>query len=304
MLRAASPEPSQTPISLVLVEPMLWTRFEPGADGLHARVHVSGAEPGDLVLVSGEAVIGEIVSGRLTIGEAAERGLIRLYGSEEQKAEFIGTYPQVGSELSADRKHRAQSSSSDEPQQAVTTAAVQRQAWKTNARCRTSVDAGSELACGPASLKISIQEEPMVRKLLQGTALASLMASASGCRHWHRTQAIWARKKPTRRTSGRRSIRPTRAAIFRTRPFFGDTHLHTSFSMDAGAFGARLGPRDAYRFAKGEEVTSSTGQPAKLSRPLDFLVVADHSDNMGFFPDLLAASPTCSPTRPVANGMT
>jgi len=41
---------------------------------------------------------------------------------------------------------------------------------------------------------------------------------------------------------------------FPTRPYFGDTHLHTSYSMDAGAFGARLGPKDAYRFAKGEEV--------------------------------------------------
>jgi hypothetical protein len=78
---------------------------------------------------------------------------------------------------------------------------------------------------------------------------------------------------------------------FPTRPFFGDTHLHTSFSMDAGAFGARLGPRDAYRFAIGEQITSSTGQPVKLSRPLDFLVVADHSDNMGFFPDLFAGKP-------------
>jgi hypothetical protein len=78
---------------------------------------------------------------------------------------------------------------------------------------------------------------------------------------------------------------------FPTRPFFGDTHLHTSFSMDAGAFGARLGPRDAYRFARGEQVTASSGQPVKLSRPLDFLVVADHSDNMGFFPDLFAGKP-------------
>jgi hypothetical protein len=78
---------------------------------------------------------------------------------------------------------------------------------------------------------------------------------------------------------------------FPTRPFFGDTHLHTSFSMDAGAFGARLGPRDAYRFAKGEEIMASSGQPVKLSRPLDFLVVADHSDNMGFFPDLFAGKP-------------
>ena len=78
---------------------------------------------------------------------------------------------------------------------------------------------------------------------------------------------------------------------FPTQPYFGDTHLHTSFSMDAGAFGARLGPRDAYRFARGEEVMASSGQPVKLSRPLDFLVVADHSDNMGFFPDLSAGKP-------------
>jgi hypothetical protein len=78
---------------------------------------------------------------------------------------------------------------------------------------------------------------------------------------------------------------------FPTVPLFGDTHLHTSFSMDAGAFGARLAPSDAYRFARGEQVTSNTGQPVKLSRPLDFLVVADHSDGMGFFPQLMGGDP-------------
>ena len=78
---------------------------------------------------------------------------------------------------------------------------------------------------------------------------------------------------------------------FPTRPYFGDTHLHTGFSMDAGAFGCRLSPRDAYRFAKGQEITASSKQPVKLSRPLDFLVVADHSDNMGFFPDLFKGDP-------------
>lgn len=61
--------------------------------------------------------------------------------------------------------------------------------------------------------------------------------------------------------------------------------------MDAGAFGARLTPSDAYRFAKGNQVTSSSGQPAKLSRPLDFLVVADHSDGMGFFPLIFGGAP-------------
>ena len=78
---------------------------------------------------------------------------------------------------------------------------------------------------------------------------------------------------------------------FPTNVYFGDTHVHTGMSMDAGAFGARLTPDDAYRFATGEELTSSTGLRVKLSRPLDFLVVADHSDNMGFFPRLYAGEP-------------
>ena len=46
---------------------------------------------------------------------------------------------------------------------------------------------------------------------------------------------------------------------FPTQVLWGDTHLHTGLSMDAGAFGARLTPADAYRFAKGEELTSSPG---------------------------------------------
>ena len=78
---------------------------------------------------------------------------------------------------------------------------------------------------------------------------------------------------------------------FPTQVFWGDTHLHTGMSFDAGSFGARLMPRDAYRFARGEELTSSTGLQVKLSKPLDFLVVADHSDNMGWFPSLFAGDP-------------
>jgi len=85
---------------------------------------------------------------------------------------------------------------------------------------------------------------------------------------------------------------PYAGRSFPTRPFFGDTHLHTAFSMDAGAFGARLTPKDAYRFARGEEVMSNSGQPVKLSRPLDFLVVSDHSDGFGFFPQLMSGDPT------------
>ena len=78
---------------------------------------------------------------------------------------------------------------------------------------------------------------------------------------------------------------------FPERPLWGDSHLHTSLSIDAGMFGNRLPPREAYRFARGEEVVSSTGQPVRLSRPLDWLVVADHSDGLGFIDDLKAGKP-------------
>lgn len=84
---------------------------------------------------------------------------------------------------------------------------------------------------------------------------------------------------------------PPAAWNYPSRVYWGDTHLHTSASFDAGAFGNRLGFEDAYRFARGEELTSSTGQRVKLARPLDFLAITDHSDNMGFFPDLFAGKP-------------
>jgi hypothetical protein len=91
--------------------------------------------------------------------------------------------------------------------------------------------------------------------------------------------------------SADRTYSPYADRNFPTQPLWGDTHLHTGLSFDAGTFGARLLPPDAYRFAKGQEVVSSTGQRVQLSRPLDFLVVADHSDNMGFFPLLYAGDP-------------
>ncbi len=72
---------------------------------------------------------------------------------------------------------------------------------------------------------------------------------------------------------------------------WGDTHQHSGWSADAGAFGARLSPEDSVRFARGEEVTSSSGQPARLDRPLDFIVVADHSDGMGVIQEMRAGNP-------------
>ncbi|MFP6655414.1 MAG: DUF3604 domain-containing protein, partial [Myxococcota bacterium] len=74
---------------------------------------------------------------------------------------------------------------------------------------------------------------------------------------------------------------PYAATEFPHQVYWGDSHVHSNNSLDARAFGVRLGPGDAYRFARGEEVIATHGQPAKLSRPLDWIVVADHSDGMG-----------------------
>ncbi len=78
---------------------------------------------------------------------------------------------------------------------------------------------------------------------------------------------------------------------FPSEVFWGETHLHTGLSLDAGLFGNTLDHEDAYRFARGEEVVSSTGLPVKLSRPLDFLVITDHSDMMGVAADIQAGTP-------------
>ena len=62
--------------------------------------------------------------------------------------------------------------------------------------------------------------------------------------------------------------------------YFGETHVHTSSSMDAFIGGNRLTPEDAYRFARGEEVIAN-GSPHKLKRPLDFCAVSDHAEYLG-----------------------
>ena len=74
--------------------------------------------------------------------------------------------------------------------------------------------------------------------------------------------------------------------------YWGDTHLHTNLSVDAYNFGnRRLGPEEAYQFAKGEVVRAHNGMDARLSRPLDFLVIADHASNMGVMNGLEAENP-------------
>jgi hypothetical protein len=73
---------------------------------------------------------------------------------------------------------------------------------------------------------------------------------------------------------------------FPSRVYWGDSHLHTANSADASLFGNSLGLEEAYRAARGEEVVSATGLPFKLGRPLDWIVIADHAELMGFGPDV------------------
>ncbi len=79
---------------------------------------------------------------------------------------------------------------------------------------------------------------------------------------------------------------------FPTQVYWGDTHVHTNLSLDARAFGVTLGPEEAYRFARGEEVTATHGERVKLSRPLDWLVVADHSDGIGAMNEIVGGNPS------------
>jgi hypothetical protein len=109
------------------------------------------------------------------------------------------------------------------------------------------------------------------------------------------TSTLFAQITPSRESLSNlypgKAYSPYAERSFPDQVFWGDTHLHTGLSMDAGLFGARLGLDDAYRFARGEQVMASSGQPVKLGRPLDWLVIADHSDGMGFFSDMAAGNP-------------
>ena len=83
-----------------------------------------------------------------------------------------------------------------------------------------------------------------------------------------------------------------------TNLYWGDTHVHTNLSVDANGMGNKsLSPDDAYRFAKGEVVTAHNGMKVGLHRPLDFLVIADHAENIGVMPRLEGGDSTLLKTE-------
>jgi len=93
-------------------------------------------------------------------------------------------------------------------------------------------------------------------------------------------------------THASESYSPQRDQSFPNNVYFGDTHLHTNLSVDSAGFGNdRLSPDNAYQFAKGDAVRAHNGQEARLRRPLDFLIVADHAVNIGVIPRIARRDP-------------
>src|ERR1700731_4806571 len=111
-----------------------------------------------------------------------------------------------------------------------------------------------------------------LRKLLVGLLASGLMGLAAWAQQKTAPSDIGDLDKATAEKAFKKPYSPYAGRTYPTRPLYGDTHLHTSFSFDAGAFGCRLGPRDAYRFAKGEGFVAWMGARVPLSPPLHFLL--------------------------------
>jgi len=101
------------------------------------------------------------------------------------------------------------------------------------------------------------------------------------------TLAISSLLLPTLALGAKPSYSPMVGKDYPQQVYWGDTHLHTSYSFDAAMMGNKqLGPEQAYRFARGEEVKGNQGMVARLNRPLDFLMVSDHAEYLGLIPIL------------------
>ena len=97
-------------------------------------------------------------------------------------------------------------------------------------------------------------------------------------------------KKSVTETLVKNEYSPYAGREFPTRVLFGETHLHTAVSVDAGTM-CTVGQEDAFRFARGQEITTTHGLKARLSRPLDFMALTDHAEMYGLMPALLKGEP-------------
>ncbi len=126
-----------------------------------------------------------------------------------------------------------------------------------------------------------------MKTVMVGFGVFAFMASTAVAQNYSGDIAI----DPEDVTLGARHFSPFVDQSYPNRVFWGDTHLHTSYSTDAGMIGNVLDPDEAFRFARGEKVRASLGEFAQLVRPLDFLVVADHAENLGLAPMIAESNP-------------
>ncbi|WP_171237058.1 DUF3604 domain-containing protein [Ruegeria sp. HKCCA6837] len=126
-----------------------------------------------------------------------------------------------------------------------------------------------------------------MKKIFMSVSLSALFTGAALAQDYSGEFAI----NPEDVRLGQRGYSPFVDQSFPNRVFWGDTHLHTSYSTDAGMIGNVLDPDEAFRFARGEKVRASLGEFAQLVRPLDFLVVADHAENLGLAPMIEESNP-------------
>jgi hypothetical protein len=146
-------------------------------------------------------------------------------------------------------------------------------------------------------VNFDFQEEQMKTKYQEKNNLSQLLLAAIVIMALALPSVVQAQilTKPDRDSAKKlypgKAYSPYAQRPFPNQVFWGETHLHTSLSLDAGLFGNILGPEQAYRLARGEEIISSTGLPVRLSRPLDWLVVTDHSDMMGIATDIQNGAP-------------
>ena len=71
------------PVAILLIDSALWSRLVPGTRGFDIDVHVDGSEPGDVVIVTSEAVLAALIEGHLTIDDTIARGLLAFDGGHD-----------------------------------------------------------------------------------------------------------------------------------------------------------------------------------------------------------------------------
>ena len=132
-------------------------------------------------------------------------------------------------------------------------------------------------------------QAPVETDVAPAAAAASKPAEAAAGAEPEALPAI--EEKPARTKDGS-PYSPYVRVEYPTAVFWGETHLHSSNSADALGAGNRLGPEETMRFARGDEVMASSGQPARLGRALDFVVLTDHAEGLGVMMQLLLGNET------------